>query len=30
MQQRTDWGNLLDDDSTPDSNRLPDKASLND
>ena len=30
MQQRTDWGNLLDDDRAPASDRLPDKASLND
>ena len=30
MQQRTDWGDLLDDDRAPATNRLPDKASLND
>jgi hypothetical protein len=30
MQQRTDWGNLLNDDRSPDTDRLPDKASLND
>jgi outer membrane protein TolC len=30
MQQRTDWGNLLNDDRAPATNRLPDRASLND
>lgn len=30
MQQRTDWGDLLDDERAPATNRLPDKASLND
>ena len=30
MQQRTDWGDLLDDNRAPATNRLPEKASLND